>query len=591
MRRFVSLWEELESRLGDADRVAALARWLREAGRGAGAVASDWLLAPASGRSLRRPARLALAALAEAARELAAADGTPPWLFEAGRAAADEAAEAIALLLPWPPADDTRPRATLAAWLAAWASAADEPEPARRALAIAATIARLDDAPARRWAVRAACGLVRPLVDEWQWLRAWSAAFGEDAHALAWRWYVEGRTAAMAVATDGERPVPRPHVFGDPADAAEETHSGLLEALHAGEFWLEPRWSGARVQVVCHGGAVAVWGRDGALLNARLPEDLLRGQPWPEACAVEGVLVGWRSGHVVSPWLATPRASTSRKRATEDLPATLHLILTDWHHWGPDSADDWTTHARRERLHVHWPEAAVDGPQAPPAVFTTPTLAPPQPATGDAPASLAGLAAFGRAEGRGAWSGVVLRRRGAQGARAREADWAIAAAPHRVRAVLQYVPAETLGVGAAAVAALAFASCGFALWSRAPRSAEELRDAMGAAMRGEAAAGRGEDDDDDSLRLLPLVRLPLALPDEDLRAIHAWLRANAGSRFGNVHAVAPALVFEIGFATLRPSRRHKIGATIEDARLLRWLAGATPDEAHLVADLHHTDAS
>src|SRR5438105_2093328 len=52
--------------------------------------------------SLPRPARLTQNALAAAVAALAEAQGMPAWLFEATRAASAEAAEALALLLPWP---------------------------------------------------------------------------------------------------------------------------------------------------------------------------------------------------------------------------------------------------------------------------------------------------------------------------------------------------------------------------------------------------------------------------------------------------------------------------------------------------------
>jgi len=84
---------------------------------------------------------------------------------------------------------------------------------------------------------------------------------------------------------------------------------------------------------------------------------------------------------------------------------------------------------------------------------------------------------------------------------------------------------------------------------------------------------------EEGLRLLPLARLPLGLPDDDLLRLHAWLRANVGQRFGGVHAVAPVQVFEIGFAQARPSRRHRIGATLAGARVLRWLRDAPPGGA------------
>jgi hypothetical protein len=45
------------------------------------------------------------------------------------------------------------------------------------------------------------------------------------------------------------------------------------------------------------------------------------------------------------------------------------------------------------------------------------------------------------------------------------------------------------------------------------------------------------------------------------------------------------LVFEVGFAEAQPSRRHKIGATLAGARVLRWLHDAAPGAAHLATDL------
>jgi hypothetical protein len=87
------------------------------------------------------------------------------------------------------------------------------------------------------------------------------------------------------------------------------------------------------------------------------------------------------------------------------------------------------------------------------------------------------------------------------------------------------------------------------------------------------------------LRLLPLARVPIALPEDELLRLHEWLRANAGQRFGGVHAVAPVQVFELGFVEARPSRRHRIGATLVGVRVLRWLLDAPPGGAQLADDL------
>ena len=576
MRSFCLLVEELESRPDDADRVAALARWLRVAGREAGDQAAGWLVVDAP--RARRPVRLAAAALAEAAATLARQAGMAPWLFDAGREAGSEAVEAIALLLPWPEAPW---RPALADWLDRWHAAGREGE---RAIAIAAAVAALDDAVSRRWAARAACGLAKPAVDAWQWQRAWAEAFGEDVHAVAWRW----QRADAASPADA---VPRPHAFAPLPEAPADGHAALLAAWRAVEtgagaaaarqaasddasghaaadpaFWVEPRWRGWRVQVVRGAGGPAVWRRAGPLLNALLPPALLAADAWPEHCAIEAILVGWRDDRAV-PVADALAATPARRRAAAD----LRLVVTDWHRWGAASAAEVDPALRRARLHARWPAPALDEAtgafsEPPPAVFASPALR--------VPDALAARASAARAAG---WSGLVLRH-GAQ-------RWAVRAAPLCIRAVLLYLPSQALVASAAAAASLAFVDCGFAVWNRLPRSPAEQHAAMRAAMAGEFLPAPDDAPGLPALRLLPLARLPLGLPNEELQRLHAWARANAGQRFGGVHAVAPVQVFEIGFARVRESRRHRLGAVVDDARVLRWIADAPPGAAQLAGDL------
>ena len=551
MRALAVLTEELESRPGDADRVDALARHLRAVGRHAGVLAGEWLVA---GARPPRPARLTQATLAEAARALAAARGTPPWLFDAGRDAAAEAAEAIALLLPWPEVASTpASRPALADWLADWTAAAARPAP-ERAGAIAQAIARLDDAIARRWAVRAACGLARPIVDAWQWQRAWARAFDADPQEVAWWWHRRRDMLRQAAPAPG---LPRPRGFAPLDETHAGLHAGLLAAWRSGELHAEPRWPGVRVHVARRGDEVAVWQRSGRLLNDAVPADWLQPGRWPEEGVIEAVLLARQGGRAVAPSLS------SRKGAEAD--TSLHLALVDWH----GAADE--PRARRGRLLERWP--TPDAAQALPPVFTTPHLAPPG-------ADGADLAQAARAARDAGWSGLVLRH-GRSGA-----AWAVRAPMRRVRAVLQYVPGDALAAGTAAALALAFVDCGFALWNRVPGSEEEQRAAMAASLSGEfIAAPAGAE----GLRLLPLARLPIALPDDELQRLHDWLRAHAGSRFGGVRAVAPEQVFEIGFVEARPSRRHRIGATLAGARVLRWVLDVPPGAAQLADDLFRAD--
>jgi hypothetical protein len=298
------------------------------------------------------------------------------------------------------------------------------------------------------------------------------------------------------------------------------------------------------------------------------------------------VLIGWQAGRVVSPWVAAADAKPGRPRpAPAAPPASLHLVLTDWHRWAADEAEAWTSHERRLRLHRHWPPGMPGADAPPPSVFTTPTLLPPPGLTSRSAgvAPLAAFAARGQDEAGGAWSGLLLRRRSARGPHAPEAAWAVRVAPRQVRAVLQYVPGEALA--ATASTALAFSPCGFALWNRTPRTTQERDAAMAASMRGEVAVADEDASTDDALRLLPLARLPIELPQPQLEAIHAWLREHAGQRFGSVHAVAPVLVFEVAFTRLHASRRHRLGAVLEGARVVEWVQEAEPGGADRAAEL------
>ena len=200
----------------------------------------------------------------------------------------------------------------------------------------------------------------------------------------------------------------------------------------------------------------------------------------------------------------------------------------------------------------------------------------------DDPRALAAIATAARERG---WSGVVLRRRHGSRDDGEPDAWAVQASPHRVRAVLQYVPSGLLVADPAAARGLASAGCGFALWNRLPRSEAEQHAAMTASLSGQFLPPPDDAPDEGGLRLLPLARLPVDLPGDELAALHAWLRDNAGQRFGGVQAVAPVQVFEIGFAQARPSPRHRLGATLAGARVLRWLRDAPPGGAQLADEL------
>jgi ATP-dependent DNA ligase len=124
--------------------------------------------------------------------------------------------------------------------------------------------------------VRAVCGLAKPLVDAWQWQRAWALAFDATPHAVAWWWH-RRRDALLPTC----RPAScRARTRSRRCRRAGRHARRPARAWRRGEWRAEPRWNGVRVHVVRRGDDVAVWQRGGRLLNARLPP---RGSPRPVA--------------------------------------------------------------------------------------------------------------------------------------------------------------------------------------------------------------------------------------------------------------------------------------------------------------------
>ena len=555
MRRLAQLFEELEARPADGDRVASLSRYLAAVDADTALQARRWLLAGAApaGR-VRRPSADALGA---ALRDHLRSTGEPDWVIEAGLAACEDLADAWALLLPDPPADDAADPA-LAHWLPRWAEACAR----GGAAAVVALIAGLPDAPTRRWALRASLGRVRAVLSPWQWARAKARAGGHDASAWAWQSFRggsgehDGGWPQPRPAPHWPQPRPAPH-WQEPAAADVDAIARLRAQQHAGELVAEARWPGRRVQVIVRGTDVAVWGTDGELLNAQLPPALLAAAAAGGDAALDAVLFAWRHGRAIAP--------PGPERRPAPPPPSLHLAVLDG---GCAGAPDETSRDRREALQRRfpsWPAEPEPGP--PPTVFVNAGLA----AERADPARLDALAALGA-------RGLVLRRPAAR--RGEPAGWILRPSPARVRAVLQVVPSRLLARSAAAdPRALAAASFGFSLWDRPPVSLDECHRAAAAAA-GQIAVPVGVP------RLLPFARLPLGgLEADALRRLHDRLRALPAQRFGSVSIVGPALVFELSFASLRTSRRHKIGVVAEGARVLAWCEAAGLDALQSARDL------
>jgi len=121
----------------------------------------------------------------------------------------------------------------------------------------------------------------------------------------------------------------------------------------------------------------------------------------------------------------------------------------------------------------------------------------------------------------------------------------------------------------------------FAVWSRAPASAEEAQQVLDAIARKLPAPERGSA----ALQLLPFAKAYSGLTDEEFKAVDRVIRANTLEKFGPVRSVKPSLVFEIGFEGIQRSPRHKSGVAVRFPRMLRIRHDKPLHEADTLATL------
>jgi DNA ligase-1 len=105
----------------------------------------------------------------------------------------------------------------------------------------------------------------------------------------------------------------------------------------------------------------------------------------------------------------------------------------------------------------------------------------------------------------------------------------------------------------------------FAVWSRAPASADEAQAVFDAIARREPAPRL----DSGALQLLPFAKAYSGLSDEAFKAVDRVVRATTLEKFGPVRSVRPTLVFELAFEGIDRSPRHKSGVAVRFPRMVR----------------------
>ena len=559
MRLFAELVLALDRATSPAGKVAALGRYFHAAPP-ADAAWGLWLL---TGRRVKRAVTTA-----ELRPWAAEAAGLPNWLVEECIQQVGDVSEALALLLPDPGADagvptSALPLAHLIEHRLLPLTGASE---ADRKAGVQTTWNQLDTPERILWH-RLLTGTFRPGLSSSLLAQALAGLAGVPATVMTARLAGEWNPGAgdlarllsgLTAADNATLPHPfhlagswgvRPPTGADRPTAGEPAAAqaaALANTLGPVDGWIcEWKWDAPRAQLLRREGRTVIWSRRGEMLTDSFPALTAAARALPEGAVLDGMLLPSAAG-----------ASSPAERRPEFL--AFDLLEADGVDRRPEplsarrglleellaaSADQFRQTQACEQP-PRWTQADLFG-AAESSAATATVLAP-------WPIRLSPLLEVStwadvvlmheQARSAGA-GGVMLKRRDSRYAAGRPegAWWKWDAAPltcHAVLVAAQPAPAGQPG---------AFAEYTFAVW-------------------------RG-------LELVPVARAHAGLSEEQTEKLNSFVRKNTTGKFGPVRAVNPLLVFELAFAGIEPSTRHKSGLALRDPRIARAIPEKQPAEA------------
>ena len=607
MRRFADLFVELDATTSTSAKVTALQRYL-SAVEDADAAWAVYFLSGGKPRQLIKTAQLR--ALAEEA------SGLPAWLFDASYQAVGDLAETIALVLPAPASADG-----LAVSLSEWMEQRLLPLRGQGDEAVAVALRawwRELDATGRFLLVKLVGGGFRVGVSKLLVQRAIAQHAGLDAKQVAARMmgFTDGKrlpTAAQyrALLAPAEAPgdehtarepsQPYPFFLASPLgmDASDDllemevASSGVAQAMQArlgpASDWLaEWKFDGIRGQIVKRAGQVWVWSRGEELMSDRFPELQALAQRWPDGTVVDGEILVWpeedsasalpgseRPGRPAPFALLQQRIGRKTLNAKVLADAPVSFMAYDVLEAGAMDLRAQTQTERRDRL-----EALAEDLNAGvgPRLWLSPRI------EGGDWSALAVERLKARELG---VEGLMLKHRQSAYGTGRQKRWAGPGAdtqegvlawwkwkidPLNIDGVLIYAQA---GHGRRASV---YTDYTFAVWNRAPASAEEAQAVVDAIARREPA-------EPGALQLVAFTKAYSGLTDAEFKAVDAVIRQHTLEKFGPVRSVRPTMVFELAFEGIARSNRHKSGVALRFPRMQRIRFDKPLHEASTLQDL------
>ena len=525
MRAFAALYEALEHSTGTLDKRAAIAEYVRQAAP-ADAAWGLWLLA---GNKLRR-----IAGSGELRTWCGDVAGLPAWLVDDSYSHVGDLAETLALLLPpgAAPAEDVPLHVWIRDRLLPVAGA--DAETRRRVVVDAWT--QLPDGE-RLVFNKLLTGALRIGVS----LRLVQQALADVSEVpialLAQRmlgdWPPTPAFLASLLSTDAQandREQPYPFFLASPLESAPEQLGDI------GDWLLEWKWDGIRLQIIRRRGEVALWSRGEERLDGRFPEIEMAAGALPQDAVIDGELLAWDEGDAPLPFsVLQTRIQRKRPGSKHLLAAPARVLAYDLLELDGEDLREWPLHARRERL-----RRLLDASADPRLVLS-------QEAEATTWQQAAALRETARTRG---VEGLMVKRRESpyRSGRRRGDWWKWKIDPLTLDAVLLYAQA---GHGRRSTL---YTDYTFGVWN--------------------------EDGE-----LVPVAKAYSGLDDKEILALDHWIRAHTRERFGPVRSVVAEQVFELGFEGVNVSSRHKSGVAVRFPRILRWRRDKPAAEADRLATL------
>jgi DNA ligase 1 len=525
---FTRLYHEIDATNKTNEKVAAMARYFREAPPADAAWAVHFLIG-------RRPKRLV--PMPKLWGWANAAAGIPDWLFAECHDAVGDFAETVALVLPDPP--DTPERELAGALpLHVWVeerllplAGADEEAQREAMLRAWADL----DRPGRFVWNKLITGAFRVGVSQDLVVRALSDASGVPAATLAHRlmgpWEPTAEFFSALLNPDpGDAQISRPYPFclAHPLEADPETLGDVRE-WHA-----EWKWDGIRAQVIRREGRCFVWSRGEDLITERFPEIERVAEELPDGTVLDGEILGWGDGKPIR-FLDFQRRIGRKaltKKILEEIPAML--VAFDLLEEGGEDLRERPFEERRERLERAVKAVRERFPLEEPRVRVS---------TSVRAQSWEEMRALREEARERNVEGLMLKRCDSPYLVGRKKGlwWKWKIDPFTLDAVLIYAQQ-----GSGRRASL-FTDYTFGVW--------------------------------DDGRLVPIAKAYSGLSDEEIREVDRFVRNNTLERHGPVRVVRPELVMELAFEAIQLSSRHKSGVAVRFPRIARLRPDKRPDQA------------